>query len=73
MIKKAFEWCKEIGIEQFAFFMIGYIGENEETVKKTIKFACELNPDYVMFTAATPLPATPFFDECVNSLVGSYL
>jgi len=60
--KKVFQWTREANIEIFAYFMIGYAQETEETIQRTISFAIELNPDLVMFTAATPLPETPLYE-----------
>lgn len=59
--KEVFRWTKEAGIETFAYFMLGYAYETEDTIKRTISFALELNPDLLMFTAATPLPQTPLY------------
>ena len=60
--KEVFKMTKLAGIETFAYFMIGYAHETEETVQRTIDFALELNPDLVMFTVVTPLPRTPLYD-----------
>jgi radical SAM superfamily enzyme YgiQ (UPF0313 family) len=68
--KNAFLWCNKLGIETFVYFMIGYINETPETIKDTINFAIELNPDFVMFTVATPYPFTELFDLAIrNGLV----
>ena len=57
-----FKLTREAGIETFAYFMIGYAGENETTIQKTINFALTLDPDLAMFTAVTPLPHTPLYN-----------
>jgi radical SAM superfamily enzyme YgiQ (UPF0313 family) len=57
-IYNAFKIAKEVGIETFAYFIIGYATESEVTMKRTIKLAKMLDPDMVMFTIATPLPLT---------------
>lgn len=62
----AFKWCKKHNIETFAYFIIGYIGETRKTMNRTIKFAIKLDPDFCMFTTATPLPDTPLFEEAVS-------
>lgn len=64
--RKAFRLCRKIGIKTVGYFMIGYIGETEETIKKTIQFAKELNPDYPTFFPATPMPNTRLFDMAVD-------
>jgi radical SAM superfamily enzyme YgiQ (UPF0313 family) len=68
--KNAFRWTHEAGIETFAYFIIGYLGETPETIKKTIALAKDLNPRYVMFTKAVPLPGTKFHFEAVK---GGYI
>jgi len=60
--KKVFRWTKNTGIETFAYFIIGYATETHETIRKTINFAKELDPDWVMFTAATPYPHTNLYE-----------
>jgi len=60
-VSRVFQWCKELGMETFAYFIIGYARENEKTMQDTIDFAIRLNPDYVMFTVATPYPFTHLY------------
>jgi len=48
--KKAINWCKQYKIETFTYFMLGLPTETEETMKETINFALELNPDYTTFS-----------------------
>lgn len=54
--------ARKIGIETRASFMFGNQGETEETIKKTIDFSIELDPDEAQFNIATPYPGTEFFD-----------
>ncbi|TRZ96184.1 radical SAM protein [bacterium] len=61
LVKQVFRLTKKSGIETFAYFIIGYIHENIDTLKNTISLAKTLNPDYVMFTVATPYPGTPLY------------
>jgi len=57
---------KKIGIAAKASFMLGMPGETVEEIKKTIKFAKELNPTYATFGIFTPLPGSELFDEAKN-------
>jgi len=69
-VRQAFAWTKEAGIETFAYFIVGYLGETPATIQATIDLAKELDPRYVMFTKAIPLPNTKFFNEaCAQRLV----
>ena len=62
-VRKVFKLTRDIGIETFGYFMIGYSEDNEATTRDTINFAKELNPDWIMFTVATPLPNTEFMNQ----------
>lgn len=64
--RKAFNWTKQAGIETFAYFIIGYAGETARTMRQTIDFAKELNPNWVMFLLATPYPQTNLFELSVK-------
>ncbi len=65
-IKQAFSWLRQAGIFSFAFFILGYLGENKETMEKTIDFAIQADPDFAAFYPAVPYPGTPFYRECVK-------
>jgi radical SAM superfamily enzyme YgiQ (UPF0313 family) len=62
-IRKLFDTCRRCGIETMAFFIIGLPGETESTVEETVRLALELTPDVVQFTAATPYPNTPYYEQ----------
>ncbi|UCE75378.1 MAG: cobalamin-dependent protein [Methanomassiliicoccales archaeon] len=59
----AFSMAKKIGFDTRAFFMIGNIGETEKSINRTMSLAKRLNPDYLSYSIATPLPGTKFFKE----------
>ena len=65
-VKEAFKAAKKAGINTFAYFIIGYVYETPETMQATIDLAKELNPKYVMFTRAVPLPGTPLMQMAVK-------
>lgn len=65
-VKKVFRWTREAGINTFAYFIIGYANENEQTMTKTIELSKELDPKYVMFTKAVPLPETKLMEIAVK-------
>jgi len=62
-VREAFKLAKETGIETLAFFMIALPGDTEETVKKSIAFAKELEADIVKVSITMPFPGTPLFCE----------
>jgi radical SAM superfamily enzyme YgiQ (UPF0313 family) len=65
-VKQVFEWTKQAGIETFAYFIVGYAFETPATMRATIELAKTLNPRFVMFTKATPLPGTPLMDMAIE-------
>ncbi len=62
-MRHAFENAKAGGIETIGFFMFGNLGENEETMQRTIDFAKELDPDYAQFSIAIPFPGSRMYQE----------
>ncbi len=61
-VKKIVRLARKIGIETRASFMFGNPGETEKTIKKTIKFAIELDPDEVQFNITTVYPGTEMYE-----------
>lgn len=66
LVRSAFRDAKAAGIDTFAYFIIGYVNETEKTMQATIDLAKELDPKYVMFTKAVPLPNTPLMQQAVE-------
>ena len=60
---KAAELCHKTGIKIGANFMIGAIGETNETARQTIEFAKKIKPDTAAFFVATPYPGTEFYEQ----------
>jgi anaerobic magnesium-protoporphyrin IX monomethyl ester cyclase len=58
--REAVEACVRAGIKAAGFFMVGYLGETEESLLRTISFSSSLPLDYVSYTIAYPLPGTRF-------------
>lgn len=51
------------GLEVAAFFIVGYPGETQDSVEKTLKFALDLPLEYVSFNVPFPLPGSPLFER----------
>ncbi len=66
-IRTANRWTKEAGIEVRAAFIFGNPGETEETMKKTIDFAIELDPDVAIFNVVIPNPGTQMYEWAVKN------
>jgi radical SAM superfamily enzyme YgiQ (UPF0313 family) len=61
-IRQAFKNARAVGLETIGFFIIGLPGETEETMERTIRFACELDPLIANFSMMTPYPGTRVYD-----------
>jgi anaerobic magnesium-protoporphyrin IX monomethyl ester cyclase len=66
-VVKVFEITKKVGMEIIGSFIIGFPGETINTIRKTIRFAKFLKPDYAQFTICTPYPGTELFENIENS------
>jgi len=62
-VKKTYALAKKIGLETWGFFMLGLYGETEETIKDTINFAKEIDPDIAKFHILKPFPGTEIFEQ----------
>ena len=65
--RKAVYNAKQAGLQVGAFFILGYPGENDETVLSTVRFASSLPLDYLSFTLPYPIPGTPLFERVKNN------
>lgn len=61
-VRKTVKIFKKAKIRIYNYFVIGLPWETEETIEDTIKFAIELNSDFISFYTATPLPGSRFYD-----------
>src|SRR5262249_36349351 len=58
----AIRTVKGAGIQTLAHFILGLPGETPATIRETIAYAKDVDPDWAQFYTATPLPGTPFMD-----------
>ncbi|MEJ2224035.1 MAG: radical SAM protein [Syntrophobacterales bacterium] len=64
MGRRFMRWCKELGIMVHGTFMVGLPGETPASIEASIRFACELDPDTIQVSLASPYPGTEFYDFC---------
>lgn len=57
-IKKTVSLIKQVGIKVRCFFILGHYTETRETIKETIRFALQLNPDALSFGLMVPNPGS---------------
>lgn len=62
-IERAFKLAKGVGLETWAFFMIGLPQDTEDSIRDTIDFAIKLNPDVAKFHILKPFPGTKIYHE----------
>ncbi len=57
--RRAVKWAKKAGLEVRGSFIIGLPTETPQTAEDTIRFACELNVDWMFFLPYLVLRGTP--------------
>jgi anaerobic magnesium-protoporphyrin IX monomethyl ester cyclase len=62
-VREAYRLSKELGFSTWGFFIIGLPGEDIETIKDTINFAIELDPDFAKFLILKPYPGSEVFQQ----------
>jgi len=73
-IRNTVRILKKNHIKIYNYFVIGLPWETEKTVEETIKFAIELDSNFISFYTATPLPGTRFFAYAMmNKLIEGQL
>lgn len=61
-IKNAFGLTHDAGIKTVGYFILGSPGESVETIRKTISFSKDLDPDFAQFSLAVPYPGTKMYE-----------
>jgi anaerobic magnesium-protoporphyrin IX monomethyl ester cyclase len=62
-VKNVVTMTKRKGLEVLGYFMIGNIGETEETIKKTLDLMLELPLDYVQISSVFAPPNTGLYQQ----------
>jgi radical SAM superfamily enzyme YgiQ (UPF0313 family) len=64
---EVFRLTRRAGIRSVAYFMIGCPHERTiEDIRRTMRFAAQLDPDYAMFNVFTPYPGTALYQEALQ-------
>ncbi len=69
--KKAIHLTKEVGLICGTTFMLGYPGENSETITETINFCKELRLTQTFFYTQ-PYPGTALYEEVKGKIIDRY-
>src|ERR1700751_381966 len=55
--------CRELGIKIHGTFILGLPGETPETIRETIRFACDIEPETIQVSLAAPYPGTELYRQ----------
>jgi anaerobic magnesium-protoporphyrin IX monomethyl ester cyclase len=66
-IRTALANMRDAGIKSFGFFILGYPGDTPESLKRTIDYAIDLDPDFANFYPAVPYPGTELYEKAKRS------
>ncbi len=65
-VRETVTLAKKIGFSTRGFFMIGYLDEDMDTYKETVRFSQELPLDWASYSITTPLPHTGLYREAMK-------
>jgi radical SAM superfamily enzyme YgiQ (UPF0313 family) len=71
-IRNTVRYTKELGMQALGFFLIGAPGETKKTVARTLRFAKELDLNYVQFSKCLAKPLTPLWKQMVRETGKDY-
>ncbi|MBV8345541.1 MAG: hopanoid biosynthesis associated radical SAM protein HpnJ [Candidatus Eremiobacteraeota bacterium] len=63
IIRRFSKDCRELGIKVHGTFILGMPGETPETIRETIDFACEMDPETIQVSLAAPYPGTYLYRQ----------
>jgi anaerobic magnesium-protoporphyrin IX monomethyl ester cyclase len=66
-IRRAFAWCRQLGLDTLATFVLGLPGETRESLQATLDLALEIEPTFCSFNAASPRMGTELRHEMVDA------
>jgi len=59
--------CRDLEISTHATFVLGLPGETKDTIKQTISFVKELDPETIQVSIASPYPGTELYEQALES------
>jgi radical SAM superfamily enzyme YgiQ (UPF0313 family) len=63
LVEEKIAIAKKVGIKVTGFFILGFPGETEDDIKRTIKYARKIPIDKVLFSNFWPSPGTEIYEE----------
>lgn len=64
----AFQLMRQVGIRSLAYMILGVPGETREDVWTSIRFAREIQADYVQFSSLTAMPGTSLAEHFTSQI-----
>lgn len=61
--------CEQLGIKTVCFYILGFISDTPETMRRTVDYACQLNSTMAQFGIMTPYPGTRLFDQVEDRIL----
>lgn len=66
-VRSAFRWCKEVGIDTGAMFMLGFPNEKAEDIYQTKELALELEAKTTCFATYVGFPKSKLYTHCLEN------
>jgi radical SAM superfamily enzyme YgiQ (UPF0313 family) len=60
--RRAIQICRDVDLISIGHFVLGFPGETSESLRQTIRFSRETDPDFAEFYIATPFPGSRLFE-----------
>lgn len=57
------EHCRRLGINTFAFYIVGLLADDWQSVAATIEYTADLGSTFASFKLLTPYPGTPLWKQ----------
>lgn len=61
--ERIIKFCHKVGIKISAFYIIGLVGDDVSSVKRTIKYSKKLNTNIAQFAISIPYPGSKYYDD----------
>lgn len=65
-IIRVFKWADELGLETWDFNMIGVPGDDESTIRDTMRLNEIIRPHHLQISIFYPFPGTPLHEVCLE-------
>jgi hopanoid biosynthesis associated radical SAM protein HpnJ len=59
--------AKQLGVTIHGTFILGLPGETQDTIRETIRYACEIEPETIQVSLAAPYPGTELYRQAQDN------